>query len=98
MKRLIAFSSVAHMGYVMLGISTLTDFGLNAAVFGMVAHGLNTGLLFFASGSVKDRYHTLEIKRLGGILLKEIGRAHSELQSLMRISYAVFCLKKKTQT
>src|SRR3546814_16616783 len=58
------------MCYVMLGISTLTDFGLNAAVFDMVAHGLITGLLFFASGSVKDRYHTLEIKRLGGILLK----------------------------
>ncbi|MFN5602687.1 MAG: NuoM family protein, partial [Acidimicrobiaceae bacterium] len=44
MKRLIAFSSVAHMGYVMLGISTLTDFGLNAAMFGMVAHGLITGM------------------------------------------------------
>ena len=43
MKRLIAFSSVAHMGFVMLGIATLTDFGLNAAVFGMVAHGLITG-------------------------------------------------------
>src|SRR3546814_14398850 len=69
MKRLIAFSSVAHMGYVMLGISTLTDFGLNVAVFGMVAHGLITGLLFFASGSVEDRYHTLENKRLGGIHL-----------------------------
>ena len=70
MKRLIAFSSVAHMGYVMLGISTLTDWGLNAAVFGMVAHGLITGMLFFVAGSVKDRYHTLEIKRLGGILIK----------------------------
>ncbi len=69
MKRLIAFSSVAHMGYVMLGISTLTDFGLNAAVFGMVAHGLITGMLFFVAGSIKERYHTLEIKRLGGLLL-----------------------------
>jgi NADH-quinone oxidoreductase subunit M len=69
MKRLIAFSSVAHMGYVMLGISTLTDFGLNAAVFGMVAHGLITGMLFFVAGSVKERYHTLEIKRLGGLLV-----------------------------
>jgi len=69
MKRLIAFSSVAHMGYVMLGISTLTDFGLNAAVFGMVAHGLITGMLFFIAGSVKERYHTLEIKRLGGLLV-----------------------------
>ncbi len=69
MKRLIAFSSVAHMGYVMLGIATLTDFGLNAAVFGMVAHGLITGMLFFVAGSLKERYHTLEIKRLGGLLL-----------------------------
>jgi len=69
MKRLIAFSSVAHMGYVMLGISTLTDFGLNAAVFGMVAHGLITGMLFFVAGSIKERYHTLEIKRLGGLLV-----------------------------
>jgi NADH-quinone oxidoreductase subunit M len=69
MKRLIAFSSVAHMGYTMLGIATLTDFGLNAAVMGMVAHGLITGMLFFIAGSVKERYHTLEIKRLGGLLV-----------------------------
>jgi NADH-quinone oxidoreductase subunit M len=68
MKRLIAFSSVAHMGFVMLGISTLTSFGLNAAMFGMVAHGLITGMLFFLAGSVKERYHTLEIRRLGGML------------------------------
>ena len=70
MKRLIAFSSVAHMGYVMLGISTLTDFGLNAAMFGMVAHGLITGMLFFIAGSVKERYHTLEISRLSGMLVQ----------------------------
>jgi len=68
MKRLIAFSSVAHMGFVMLGISTLTPFGVNAAVFGMVAHGLITGMLFFVAGSVKERYHTLEIARLSGLL------------------------------
>jgi NADH-quinone oxidoreductase subunit M len=68
MKRLIAFSSVAHMGFVMLGIATLTDFGINAAVMGMVAHGLITGMLFFLAGSVKERYHTLEIRRLGGML------------------------------
>jgi NADH-quinone oxidoreductase subunit M len=68
MKRLIAFSSVAHMGFVMLAIATLTDFGFNAAIMGMVAHGLITGMLFFCAGSVKDRYHTLEIKRLGGLL------------------------------
>jgi NADH-quinone oxidoreductase subunit M len=73
MKRLIAFSSVAHMGFVMLGISTLTPMGFNAAVFGMVAHGLITGMLFFLAGSVKERYHTLEIARLGG-MLKQVPR------------------------
>jgi NADH-quinone oxidoreductase subunit M len=70
MKRLIAFSSVAHMGFVMLGISTLTEFGINAALFGMVAHGLITGMLFFIAGSIKHRYHTLEISRLSGLLIQ----------------------------
>ena len=66
MKRLIAFSSVGHMGFVMLGISTMTDVGINAAVIGMVAHGLITGLLFFLAGSMSHRYHTREMARLGG--------------------------------
>ncbi len=70
MKRLIAFSSVGHMGFVMLGIATLTDIGINAAIIGMVAHGVITGMLFFLAGSVKERYHTLEIKRLGGMLVQ----------------------------
>jgi NADH-quinone oxidoreductase subunit M len=69
MKRLIAFSSVAHMGFVMLAIATLSTVGINAAIMGMVAHGLITGMLFFIAGSVKERYHTLEIKRLGGLLV-----------------------------
>jgi NADH-quinone oxidoreductase subunit M len=58
------------MGFVMLGISTLTTLGINAALFGMVAHGLITGMLFFVAGSVKHRYHTLEIKRLSGMLIQ----------------------------
>ena len=68
MKRLIAFSSVAHMGFVMLGIATLTSFGINAAIFGMVAHGLITGMLFFIGGSVQHTFHTREMSRLGGLL------------------------------
>jgi len=68
MKRLIAFSSVSHMGFVMLGIATLTTIGIQAAIFGMVAHGLITGMLFFIAGSTKDRFHTLDISRLGGML------------------------------
>jgi NADH-quinone oxidoreductase subunit M len=66
MKRLIAFSSVGHMGFVMLGIATLTDVGINAAIIGMVAHGVITGLLFFLAGSMSHRYHTRDMARLGG--------------------------------
>jgi NADH-quinone oxidoreductase subunit M len=68
LKRMIAFSSVGHMGFVMLGIATLTDIGINGAIFGMVAHGLITGMLFFLAGSIHERYHTREISALGGLL------------------------------
>jgi NADH-quinone oxidoreductase subunit M len=66
LKRLIAFSSVGHMGFVMLGIATMTEIGIQAAIFGMVAHGIITGMLFFIVGSVYDRYHTREIATIGG--------------------------------
>jgi NADH-quinone oxidoreductase subunit M len=66
LKRLIAFSSVGHMGFVMLGIATLTTIGIQAAIFGMVAHGVITGMLFFCVGSIYDRYHTREIADIGG--------------------------------
>jgi NADH-quinone oxidoreductase subunit M len=68
LKRMIAFSSVGHMGFVMLGIATLTDIGINGAIFGMVAHGLITGMLFFLAGSMHERFHTRDIPALGGIL------------------------------
>jgi NADH-quinone oxidoreductase subunit M len=64
-KRLIAYSSVGHMGFVLLGIATLTPVGVNAALFGNIAHGLITGLLFFLIGGVKDRYHTADLDELG---------------------------------
>jgi NADH-quinone oxidoreductase subunit M len=57
---------VGHMGFVMLGIATLTTIGIQAAIFGMVAHGLITGMLFFCVGSIYDRYHTREIAVIGG--------------------------------
>jgi NADH-quinone oxidoreductase subunit M len=72
LKRLIAFSSVGHMGFVMLGIATLTDVGINAAIYGMVAHGVITGMLFFLAGSVHERYHTREIAEIGGGMLQKI--------------------------
>jgi len=72
LKRLIAFSSVGHMGFVMLGIATLTDVGINAAIYGMVAHGVITGMLFFLAGSVHERYHTREIEEIGGGMLQKV--------------------------
>src|SRR6266571_4534716 len=73
-KRLIAYSSVGHMGFVMLGIATLTPVGINAAVFGMVAHGVITGMLFFVAGSIHERYHTRDIVELGGGMAKSMPR------------------------
>jgi NADH-quinone oxidoreductase subunit M len=70
LKRLIAFSSVGHMGFVMLGIATLTPIGIQAAIFGMVAHGVITGMLFFNVGSIYDRYHTRQISEIGGGMLE----------------------------
>ncbi|MDQ4005146.1 MAG: NADH-quinone oxidoreductase subunit M, partial [Actinomycetota bacterium] len=72
LKRLIAFSSVGHMGFVMLGIATLTDVGINAAIYGMVAHGVITGMLFFLAGSIHERYHTREIAEIGGGMLQKV--------------------------
>ncbi len=66
LKRLIAYSSVGHMGFVLLGIATLTATGVNGALFANVAHGLVTGLLFFLVGAVKDRYGTADLDRLAG--------------------------------
>ena len=70
LKRLIAFSSVGHMGFVMLGIATLTEIGLQAAIFGMVAHGVILSMLFFCVGSIYDRYHTRQIAEIGGGMLQ----------------------------
>ena len=69
LKRLIAFSSVGHMGFVLLGIATLTPIGIQGALIGNIAHGVITGLLFFLVGGVKDRFHTSDIAELGGGLL-----------------------------
>jgi NADH-quinone oxidoreductase subunit M len=65
LKRLIAYSSVGHMGFVVLGIATLTDIGVAAAVFASVAHGVVTGLLFFNAGSLKRRFGSAEMSVLG---------------------------------
>lgn len=66
LKRLIAYSSVGHMGFVLLGIATLTPTGVNGALFANIAHGLITGLLFFLVGALRDRYGTADLDTLAG--------------------------------
>jgi NADH-quinone oxidoreductase subunit M len=67
LKRLIAYSSVGHMGFVLLGIATLTTAGIQAALIGNIAHGVITGLLFFLAGAVKERAGTGALAGLGGL-------------------------------
>jgi NADH-quinone oxidoreductase subunit M len=66
-KRLIAYSSVSHMGYCMLGLFSLNAIGMNGGILQMVNHGLSTGGLFAVVGMVYERYHTREISKLGGL-------------------------------
>ncbi|MGH8892120.1 MAG: complex I subunit 4 family protein, partial [Actinomycetes bacterium] len=72
LKRLVAFSSIGHMGFVLLGIATLTPVGVNGALYANIAHGLITGLLFFLAGAVKDRHHTAAMDVLGGGLYQRM--------------------------
>lgn len=67
MKKLVAYSSVSHLGFVMLGIASMNAIGLSGAVFQMVAHGLSTGALFLLVGVVYERRHTRLIAEYGGL-------------------------------
>jgi NADH-quinone oxidoreductase subunit M len=68
LKRLVAYSSVSHMGFMVLAVAVGTPAALNAAVLVMVAHGLTAGLLFLLVGSLYDRTHTRDIARFSGML------------------------------
>jgi NADH-quinone oxidoreductase subunit M len=68
LKRVVAYSSVSHMGYVLLGISALGAVGLNGAALQMFTHGTITGLLFIMVGLIYDRAHTRQIAELSGLM------------------------------
>ncbi len=68
MKKLIAYSSVAHMGFVTLGIFTMTQQGIEGSIFQMISHGLVSAALFLCVGVVYDRLHTRLINRYGGLV------------------------------
>ncbi|HYE26399.1 MAG TPA: NADH-quinone oxidoreductase subunit M [Clostridia bacterium] len=67
MKKLIAYSSVSHLGFVVLGIFSFTQLGIDGAVYQMLNHGVSTGALFLLAGQIYDRRHTYEIKDYGGL-------------------------------
>ncbi|MCT7984495.1 photosynthetic/respiratory NAD(P)H-quinone oxidoreductase subunit D1 [Laspinema sp. A4] len=67
LKRKIAYSSISHMGFVLIGIGSFTDLGLSGAVLQMVSHGLIGASLFFMVGATYDRTHTLMLDEMGGI-------------------------------
>src|SRR5262249_45943981 len=67
MKKLVAYSSVSHLGFVVLGIFSFTQQGLDGAVYQMLNHGISTGALFIFVGYLYERRHSLEIADYGGV-------------------------------
>ena len=68
MKKLIAYSSIAHMGFVTLGIFTMTQQGVEGSIFQMISHGIISAALFLCVGVIYERMHTRQIKNYGGIV------------------------------
>ena len=66
-KRLVAYSSIAHMGFVLLGVYAFNELGMQGAVVTMVAHGFSTAALFMMAGAVQQRLHTREMSQMGGL-------------------------------
>jgi NADH-quinone oxidoreductase subunit M len=83
MKKLIAYSSVAHMGFVTMGLFAMTEQGVQGAIFQMVSHGLVSGALFLCVGVVYDRMHTREIAAYGGLV---------ERMPLYAVAFLVFTM------
>jgi NADH-quinone oxidoreductase subunit M len=67
MKRLVAYTSVSHLGFVLLGVYAFTPQALSGAVLQMVSHGISTGALFILVGALQDRIHTRDLGRMGGL-------------------------------
>src|SRR5207253_3534554 len=66
-KKLVAYSSVSHMGFVTLGAAVMTDAAVNGALFMMIAHGITSAFMFFIVGVVYERAHHRELARFGGL-------------------------------
>ena len=73
MKKLVAYSSVSHMGFVMLGMFALNPNGLNGSIIQQINHGISTGALFLIVGIIYERRHTREIAQFGGLVERDAG-------------------------
>ncbi|MFM6281194.1 MAG: proton-conducting transporter membrane subunit, partial [Dolichospermum sp.] len=80
LKRRLAYSSIAHMGFVLIGIASYTEIGINGAVLQMISHGLIAASLFFLSGVTYERTHTLMMDKMGG------------MAKVMPITFALFTM------
>ncbi len=67
LKRLIAYTSVSHMGFILLGVFSYSELAMQGVVLQMLAHGLSTGALFVVAGMLKERLHTRDIEKMGGL-------------------------------
>jgi NADH-quinone oxidoreductase subunit M len=66
-KRLVAYTSISHLGFVLIGVFAWNTLALTGAVIQMIAHGLTTGALFFLAGALQQRLHTRDMRRMGGL-------------------------------
>ena len=69
-KRLVAYSSIAHMGFILVGIYAFNEVGMQGAIVTMVAHGFSTAALFMMAGAIQQRLHTREMSRMGGLWVR----------------------------
>ena len=83
-KRLVAYTSVSHLGFVVLGIFSFTQLGMDGAVYQMLSHGISTGALFMLLGMIYDRRHTYDITRI-----RRPGHSHAGVRNLLRVHHAV---------
>ncbi len=69
-KRLVAYSSIAHMGFILIGVYAFNEVGMQGAIVTMVAHGFSTAALFMMAGALQHRLHTREMTRMGGLWVR----------------------------
>ena len=69
-KRLVAYSSISHMGFILVGVYSFTELGMQGAIVTMIAHGFSTAALFMMAGSLQERLHTREMSEMGGLWVR----------------------------